>query len=223
MRKLLFLLAIAGFVRVDAQTMPQMQHPGSICCNQNICPGESIGEINEELPTMPPPSQANIEYAWYELVDDSTSASGTKWVKLPNTNMVSYQPTTFSSQFGGFYMRGARLVGTLPYMFSNIVNVKELSSTNPICTSSTGEASASSAVLLSPNPASHLITASTNNEAIPIHGYRIVALGGNTLLQGNIEPATSVQLDIQSLPSGIYFLELILNEGKTSFHKWVKL
>jgi len=43
------------------------------------------------------------------------------------------------------------------------------------------------------------------------------------MLSAVVEPVTQLQLDIQSLPSGLYFVELILKDGKTSVHKWVKV
>jgi hypothetical protein len=225
MRKLVFslLLANAGAIGLVAQSAMQLQHPGSICCDQVICPGDAISQITQDVPTTPAPPQVNVEYAWYELVDDSTTSSGTRWYKIPNTNQLNFQPTQINSQFGGFYMRGVRITGTLPYLFSNIVNIKELSPSNPTCLSSSGEAPAGSQITISPNPAESFLYISSINEVIPIHGYRVVGLGGATMLSAVVEPVTQLQLDIQSLPSGLYFVELILKDGKTSVHKWVKV
>lgn len=225
MRKLAFslLLANACAIGLIAQSAMQLQHPGSICCDQVICPGDAISQITQDVPTTPAPPQVNVEYAWYELVDDSTTSSGTRWYKIPNTNQLNFQPTQINSQFGGFYMRGVRITGTLPYLFSNIVNIKELSPSNPTCLSSSGEAPAGSQITISPNPAESFLYISSINEVIPIHGYRVVGLGGATMLSAVVEPVTQLQLDIQSLPSGLYFVELILKDGKTSVHKWVKV
>jgi hypothetical protein len=208
---------------VSAQSSPTtLQHPGSICCNQILCPFLPLGQINEELPTTPTPSEINLEFAWFVLVDDTTAASGTKWVKIPNTNTLHYQPTQIMSQYGGFYMRGVRQVGTLPYLFSNVVNIKILSASNPDCASATGEAQTLAEVVLSPNPASDQLQVVVTSADAQISGYRVFGLDGQQYRQQVVDATNALTLQISDMRAGLYFLQLDFTDGKTWINKWVK-
>ncbi len=208
---------------VRAQSAPsQLQHPGSICCNQTLCPFLPLGQINQDLATTPPPSEVNVEYAWHVLVDDSTTSSGTKWIKIPNSNAISYQPAQIMSQFGGFYMRGVRLVGTLPYLFSNVVNIKILSASNPDCASGTGEVVEQPKVVLSPNPASDQLRVVATESGAEITAYRIFGMDGKLHQQATVAATNALTCPVSDFASGIYFIQLDFNNGKTLVNKWVK-
>ncbi len=216
---------LVGFVQWEALAQPApslLQHPGSICCNQTICPFLPLGQINQDLATTPPPSDINVEYTWHVLVDDTTTTSGTKWIKIPNSNAVSYQPTQIMSQFGGFYMRGVRLVGTLPYLFSNVVNIKILSASNPDCASVTDEVAVQQQVMVSPNPATDQLRVVATDPSNEIVAYRVFGLDGRLHCQADVSATPALTVPVSSLPSGLYFLQIDFSGGKTWVNKWVK-
>lgn len=223
MRKLTLLLVTAylGCSQAFAQST-MLQHPGSICCAQEICQFNPIELIEENLQTTPTENELPIEYAWYELVDDTTTATGTKWVKIPNTNMRNYQPLAINSQYGGFFMRAARKIGTLPYLFSNIINVKVLSPSNPLCTSASDEVAEGTAVVIAPNPATTSLRVVNRQESTPLESFQIFDISGKILVTGQQIQHNNHDIDVTSFASGLYFLQLFYSNGKTSCHKWVK-
>ncbi len=222
MRKLCMTLPLCliGYIG-NAQTA--LQHPGSICCDQIICPSDPIAQLTESMPTNPPESQISVEYAWYELVVDTTAPSGTRWSKITGATGKNYQPTSISTPYGGFYMRAARQVGTLPYLFSNIVNVKELGANSLECTSATGEVGATPKVTLAPNPVSDQLQVSVSDQQIAIKAYQISSLDGKVMVSQSGQNAQNLQLDVAGWSSGFYFLKIIFSDGKTSVQKWVKV
>jgi hypothetical protein len=223
MKKLALLLVSAhlGCTLTFAQST-MLQHPGSICCAQEICQFDPIELITENLQTTPTENELPIEYAWYELVDDATTATGTKWVKIPNTNMRNYQPLAINSQFGGFYMRAARKVGTLPYLFSNIVNVKVLSPSNPLCISASDEIAEGTTVVIAPNPATTSLRVVCQQKSTQLESVQIFDISGKILVTAQQINGNNHDIDVASFTSGFYFLQLFYSNGKTSCHKWVK-
>lgn len=199
-----------------------LQHPGAICCDQLLCPNESIAVLTESLPTTPHDSTMAVEFAWFELVVDSTAPSGTRWNKIPNTNAKSYLPNGISTPYGGFYMRAVRQVGTLPYIFSNIVSVKELNQNNPECVSSTNAPTYGDAVRIAPNPASEVLLVQSDDLQHPLAGWQLYNQQGALLQSGRLEAASQLQLDVSAWNPGMYFLQLWYSDGKRSAHKWVK-
>ena len=66
-----------------------------------------------------------------------------------------------------------------------------------------------------PNPANNMLFVETQNFAsLPDPTYRITNLMGQTLISGHVETrrATSLQIDVSSLPAGMYFINL---DGQT--------
>jgi hypothetical protein len=222
MRKLCITLPICllGYIG-NAQSA--LQHPGSICCDQVICPSEPIAELTESMPVSPPESQIAVEYAWYELVVDTTAPNGTRWSKITGANGKNYQPTGISTPYGGFYMRAARQTGTLPYLFSNIVNVKQLGATSMECTSAAGEPGAVAKVAISPNPASDQLNIVVDGNQSTIAGYQVSAMNGNAMISKSGIALPNLTINVADWPSGFYFLKIIFSDGKTSIHKWVKV
>lgn len=222
MRKLCMtlLICLPGYIS-NAQTA--LQHPGSICCDQVICPWEPIEELTESMSVTPPESQISVEYAWFELVVDSSAPSGTRWNKIIGATGKNYQPTGISTPYGGFYMRAARQVGTLPYMFSNIVNVKQLGASSVECTSATGEPGSAPVVQLSPNPATDHLNIAIGSADVSVTAYQINASNGSVLKSLQGLQTQNLSVDIAGWPSGFYFLKIFYSNGKTSVHKWVKV
>ena len=223
MKKLALLLVAAHFgcTLVFAQST-MLQHPGAVCCAQEICQFDPIELIAENLQTTPTENELPIEYAWYELVDDSTTATGTKWVKIPNTNTRNYQPLAINSQYGGFFMRAARKIGTLPYLFSNIVNVKVLSPSNPLCISANAEVVDGTGVVIASNPASTSLRVVNQQESTSLESFQIFDISGKVLITGQQIQHNNHDIDVTNVASGLYFLQLFYSNGKTSCHKWVK-
>jgi hypothetical protein len=223
MRKLVLLLATAHLGCIPSFSQSTMlQHPGSVCCAQEICQFDPIELISENLQTTPTENELPIEYAWYELVDDSTTATGTKWVKIPNTNTRNYQPLAINSQYGGFFMRAARKIGTLPYLFSNIVNVKVLSTANPLCVSSSDEIAESTTAVIAPNPATTSLRVACQQQSTQLESFQIFDISGKILVTAQQIKGKNHDIDVASFGSGLYFLQLFYSNGKTSCHKWVK-
>lgn len=204
-----------------AQTSPTaLQHPGSICCDQNLCPGEPIGIINEVLPAVP--DSVDIEYAWFELVLDSSSPSGTSWRKIPNSNTPNFQPTAINNPFGGFFQRGAKPTGGLYYLNTNIVAVKYLPANSPECTSSTQEPSAAQALLLSPNPASEQLNLSNTGDLAEAATVRIFSIEGRFLRQLTLPAQSTVALDVANWATGHYLAHIQYANGSTVVRRWMK-
>ena len=155
-------------------------------------------------------------------MDDSTTATGTKWVKIPNTNTRNYQPLAINSQYGGFFMRAARKIGTLPYLFSNIVNVKVLSPSNPLCVSANAEVADGTGVVIAPNPASTSLRVVNQQESTSLESFQIFDISGKVLITGQQIQHNNHDIDVTNVASGLYFLQLFYSNGKTSCHKWVK-
>jgi len=213
------LIVLAG--QLSAQTSVAVQHPGSICCDQNLCPGEPIGMINEVLPAVP--DSLEIEYAWFELVLDDNSPSGTAWRVILNSNTPNFQPTAINNPFGGFFQRGARPVGGLYYLNSNIATVKYFPVNSPECTSSTQEPAAAQALLLAPNPVSEQLVLNNLGDLAEPAQVRIFSIEGRFLRQLALPAQSSTTLDVASWANGHYLAQIQYADGRSVVRRWVKI
>ena len=222
MRKFIITLTgVLAFFFASAQA--GVQFAGEICCNQELCTNEPIGVINESSPALPLDPNLSIEYAWFELVDNPNASGGNSWHLIPNSNIKNYQPTAISSSFGGFYMRAARQVGTLPYKFSNIVTVKYLSPGESGCVTAANEPSAQTRVSIAPNPASDFLKVNAVDQSTTITALQVMSVSGSIMEQQTGLDNAEVELNVYDYASGIYFINLMYADGKKSIHKWVKL
>lgn len=222
MRKFIItLVGLATFLSASAQA--GLQFAGEICCNQELCPNEPIGVINESMPVMAADPNLSVEYAWFRLIDDSNSPTGNSWQLIPNSNALTYQPTEISSVYGGFFMRAARQTGTLPYKFSNIITVKYLSSGESNCVLAANEPSAQNRVSIAPNPASDYLKVNAIDQLSTIAAFQILSVSGTMMDQQTGLNTSEVELNVYDYPPGIYFINLAYEDGKKSNHKWVKL
>lgn len=215
------ILFIVSKFSVVAQ--PVLQDAGTICCDQDLCPGDTFPLITELTGTTPADSLLNLEYAWYSLLTDASSPSGTKWVKLPNTNSKQFQPTNLGTAFGGFYMRAVREVGTLPYLFSNVVSYVQLSPSNPECqpSSATNSATAYSCRLF-PNPTQTYLQLEIP-PTTDVMEYRILTSTGILAKQAHLFASQTIQIAVDDLPAGAYLLQIIEMNGKRYTQPWIKI
>lgn len=222
MRK--FIITLAGlFTLFFASAQAGVQFAGEICCNQELCPNEPIGIIDESSPVLPLDPNLSVEYAWFELVDDPNASGGNSWHLIPNSNTKNYQPLAISSSFGGFYMRAARQTGTLPYKFSNIITVKYLSPGEGSCVTAANEPSAQSRVSIAPNPASDFLKVNAVDADASIAALQVTSVSGSLMEQQTGLDNSEVVLNVYDYAPGIYFINLMYADGKKSIHKWVKL
>jgi Secretion system C-terminal sorting domain len=216
MRRFILLLFICRIMDLSAQNT--LSHPGAICCEQIICPGQEIQLIEESL-AITPSANVAVEYAWFELIDDTTTASGTRWRKIPNTNSLTFLPTTINSVFGGFFMRAVREVGTLPYLFSNIVTVKLFAADVAPCTTSSQEPSQSDLFSCNPNPATDLIRF---NFQSTVRQITLLNSAGRVVETRNALVGQSEQyVEVSDFPVGLYVARVLFEDGKIGVHKFV--
>jgi photosystem II stability/assembly factor-like uncharacterized protein len=64
---------------------------------------------------------------------------------------------------------------------------------------------------INPNPAQYFIAVNFNNEKIQITHYKIISTQGQLILEDNLLP--NKQIDVSSIPSGIYLLKLTTNNS----------
>lgn len=209
-------------IQSTSYSQPVLQEAGTICCDQNLCPGDSFPLITEGTATTPPDSLLNLEYSWFTLVTDSSSPSGTKWVKLPNTNSKTYLPNTLGTPFGGFFMRAVREVGTLPYLFSNVVSYVELSANSPECIPSSSVEATTEEPMLFPNPAYSTLKIHFGPSSRVLE-YQILSSIGVPIQQFSTLPAETLEISVEHLPAGAYLLQITSSDGKRSFHPWIKM
>ena len=209
-------------IPLTSYSQPALQEAGTICCDQNLCPGDSFPLITEWTATTPSDSLLNLEFSWFTLVTDSSSPSGTKWVKLPNTNSKTYLPNTLGTPFGGFFMRAVREVGTLPYLFSNVVSYVQLSASSPDCMSSSSTEATLEALQLFPNPTHSTLKINLGSSGSVLE-YQILSTMGIPILQVSALPAETQEISVEHLPPGTYLLQITSQEGKRSIHPWIKM
>jgi Secretion system C-terminal sorting domain len=216
MRRFILLFFICRIVDLSAQNT--LSHPGSICCEQIVCPGQEIQLIEESL-AITPSANVTVEYAWFELIDDTTTASGTRWRKIANTNSTTFLPTSINSVFGGFFMRAVREVGTLPYLFSNIVTVKLFAADVAPCTTSSQEPSQSDLFSCSPNPATDLIRFSFQ---VPVRQINLYNAAGQVVETRNSLLGQGEQyIEVGHYAVGLYVAHIVFENGKRGLYKFV--
>ncbi len=137
-------------------------------------------------------------------------------------HMTSFFPEKLKSRDGGYTVNGLRcywVEDALLYhngdedcdaIYSEIHGVEEGGPSTPSTASGT-----EGALVVYPNPANNMLFVETQNFAsLPDPTYRITNLMGQTLISGHVETrrATSLQIDVSSLPAGMYFINL---DGQT--------
>jgi hypothetical protein len=75
---------------------------------------------------------------------------------------------------------------------------------------------------LYPNPAKETIIVSIANGSTVISGYEIYDFSGRKVIENPVVLSTGVQINISSLPAGIYFIQLLLEDGSSSITKFTK-
>jgi hypothetical protein len=164
----------------------------------------------------------NLEYSWFTLVTDSSAPSGTKWVKLPNTNSKNYLPNFLGTPFGGFFMRAVREVGTLPYLFSNVVSYVQLSANSAECLPSSNVETAVEEPVLFPNPTQSTLKFNLGTSGSLLE-YQILSSIGVPIQQFSNLPAETLEISVEHLPAGAYLLQITSSDGKRSLHPWIKM
>lgn len=104
-------------------------HPGSICCNQTICEGETPDLIVNSL--SPSGGSGPIEYIWMQFI--SIGGAPPNWEPIPGSTSSSYQPGPLFETTR--FMRCARRVGCDDWHESNWVIITVLPAGSPGCTS----------------------------------------------------------------------------------------
>jgi hypothetical protein len=220
MRRLLFVLCCHWAAVAVAQNT--LTHPGVICCDQIVCPGQNIQPIQQSVAITPDNGQVNVEYAWFELIDDTTTASGTRWRKISDTNTTTFLPTQINSVFGGFFMRAARQVGTLPYLFSNIVTVKLFDGDVDPCTTSSEEPSQTDLFSCYPNPATDLVRIEVK---APVREISVINSAGLTLATqrgSGTYAETPYFFEVSQYPTGLYLARVLFENGQIGVYKFMK-
>lgn len=80
---------------------------------------------------------------------------------------------------------------------------------------------ASESITVAPNPSTGKYNVSFNSGFIPVQ-YDIINTSGHAVKRGQIVSAKNLQLDITSMPAGLYLLRLTDRSGKTEMLKLVK-
>ena len=106
-------------------------HPGSICCNQTICEGETPDLIFNSL--SPFGGSGPIQYVWMQFI--SIGGAPPQWVVIPGANSSSYQPGPLFETTR--FMRCARREGCDHFLESNYVEITVLPAGSPGCTNFT--------------------------------------------------------------------------------------
>jgi len=103
--------------------------PGTICCNQTICSGETPSRIQEVAP--PSGGEGSLEYLWMEFIRRPQGPA--TWVPIDGATSRDYQPGQLKET--AYYMRTARRAGCDRYIESNIITVEVLPIGSATCTS----------------------------------------------------------------------------------------
>ncbi len=82
------------------------------------------------------------------------------------------------------------------------------------------ELSSQRSVEIHPNPTSDFLNINNLNNQLSV--LRIINNAGQTLISKDISEQNQVKLDIRSIPSGIYFLEIVNDNGNPIIEKFVK-
>ena len=103
--------------------------PGTICCNQTICFGETPNRIQEVAP--PVGGEGALEYLWMEFKKQSQGPA--TWVEIPGATERDLQ--TGPLRETSYFMRRCRRVGCERYIESNIITVAVLPIGSSTCNS----------------------------------------------------------------------------------------
>lgn len=102
--------------------------PGTICCNQTICEGETPALIYESLP--PSGGSGALQYMWLQFI--SVGGAPPNWVSVPGAMSASYQPGPLFETTR--FMRCVRRDGCTHWIESNYVEITVLPAGSPGCT-----------------------------------------------------------------------------------------
>ena len=72
-----------------------------------------------------------------------------------------------------------------------------------------------------PNPTTDKLNIELENEAL-ITNYKITDTKGKQVLTGSLSPSSSVSIDVEQLPAGVYIIELATSSGEIVLDKFVK-
>jgi Secretion system C-terminal sorting domain len=198
--------------------------PGVLCCDQDLCPGDPIPLIREQLGTNPSDSVIAIEYRWAEFLIDTASPNGSAWVPIPGATEPTFQPMAINNPYGGFFMRSARKVGTTNYLSSNIITIRQLSATAPECLSAADEPvrAAGQRTVVLPNPAHNSVTFSAKNVDNQPFSLHVYSSAGQVCYQTTAYTTAIVQLDISTWPAGLYLTHVRYADGFSEVLRWLK-
>jgi hypothetical protein len=101
--------------------------PGSICCNQTICEGDTPAPLFESAPPLG--GSGTIEYLWMTLVQ--VGGAPPTWVGIPGATSQGYQPGPLNQT--SYFMRCARREGCGPFLESNVITITVLPAGDPAC------------------------------------------------------------------------------------------
>jgi hypothetical protein len=219
--RLFVLPALLVAQSLHAQTA--LLHPGQICCSQDLCPNVTLPLINEVTATTPLDTVISIEYRWQELVLDPNAPNGTRWRVLEGQTGRTFQPTAINNPFGGFFMRSARQAGTLVYLNSNVVNYRILTATDPVCTSSTGEAATDSRVILAPNPGNDQLQLTIMDASKTADEAFVFDTSGRLVWRSANLQSGAATINSTTWPAGVFTVMIRYKDGSTDLKRWVKL
>ncbi|MBC9811453.1 T9SS type A sorting domain-containing protein [Crocinitomicaceae bacterium CZZ-1] len=78
------------------------------------------------------------------------------------------------------------------------------------------------ALSIFPNPGTYQVTVATNSTNLMDH-LQITDLSGRVILEKNIQHENSVRIDTEALQTGIYMINVQLDNNKVLTKKWIKL
>lgn len=81
--------------------------------------------------------------------------------------------------------------------------------------------SANSDILLFPNPSHDKLTVSLGSATI-VQSYKVYSATGQELISNNEEQTSKIDLNISTLPNGIYIMKLVSKDGRTIEKNFVK-
>jgi hypothetical protein len=85
----------------------------------------------------------------------------------------------------------------------------------------TEEVAINSGITVGPNPSTGIYHVSFNDGFSPVQ-YDIISTNGNLVKSAKVVSAKVLQLDITSMPAGLYLLRLTDRNGKTALLKLLK-
>lgn len=101
--------------------------PGTICCNQTICEGQTPALITQALP--PTGGSGQIQYMWMQFI--SIGGAPPNWIAIPGAMSSSYQPGPLFETTR--FMRCVRREGCEHWVETNYVEITVLPAGSPGC------------------------------------------------------------------------------------------